>query len=471
MISFSLCLIALIAGYFIYGKYIDRLFSPDSSRKTPAYTKTDGIDFVPMPTWKIFMIQFLNIAGLGPIFGAIMGAKFGTASYIWIVFGCIFAGAVHDYMSGMISLRSNGESLPELIGKFLGKHTKIVMRAFIIILMVLVGAVFVAGPAGLLAKLTPDSLNLNFWIITIFAYYLIATLFPVDKIIGRIYPIFAITLLFMAIGILAKLFILQAPLPEFWDGLQNTHPNAKNLPIFPIMFISIACGAVSGFHATQSPMMARCMKNECHGRPIFYGAMIVEGIVALIWAAAANLFFHKYGMEESNASIIVDSITRNMLGPIGAVIAILGVIAAPISSGDTALRSARLIVADIFNIDQKSIKSRLIICGPLFLITAGTLLYSLKDKDGFDLIWRYFSWANQTLSVFTFTAISVYLVKQKSNYFVSLIPGIFMTAVSISYICIAPEGLRLNHTIAYSIGIASSITYLILFFIWRNKHK
>ena len=313
MITFTLCLLALIVGYFTYGRLMERIFGPDD-RKTPALTKADGVDYIPLPTWKIFMIQFLNIAGLGPIFGAIMGAKFGTSSYLWIVFGSIFAGAVHDYFAGMLSLRNGGESLPEIVGRYLGLTTKQVMRGFTVILMILVGSVFVAGPAGLLAKLTPESLDTTFWIIVVFAYYILATLLPVDKIIGKIYPVFAIALLFMAVGIVVMLYVHHPALPELWDGLQNTNPDAAALPIFPIMFVSIACGAISGFHATQSPLMARCMTSERYGRPVFYGAMITEGIVALIWAAAATYFFHENGMEENNASVIVDSITKGWLG-------------------------------------------------------------------------------------------------------------------------------------------------------------
>ncbi|MBO7317303.1 MAG: carbon starvation protein A, partial [Bacteroidales bacterium] len=276
MVSFTLCLLALLAGYFIYGRFVERIFGPDN-RKTPALLKNDGVDFLPLPTWKIFMIQFLNIAGLGPIFGAIMGAKFGSASFLWIVLGSIFAGATHDYLAGMLSLRHDGESLPEMIGRYLGLTTKQVMRGFTVILMILVGAVFVSGPAGLLAKLTPEHLDATFWIIVIFAYYMLATLLPIDKIIGKIYPLFALALIFMAIGILVMLYTKGGVLPELWDGLHNTHPNAEALPIFPIMFVSIACGAISGFHATQSPLMARCMTSEHHGRPVFYGAMITEG--------------------------------------------------------------------------------------------------------------------------------------------------------------------------------------------------
>ena len=470
MITFTLCLLALIAGYFIYGRFIERVFGPDD-RKTPALTKADGVDYIPLPTWKIFMIQFLNIAGLGPIFGAIMGAKFGTASYLWIVLGSIFVGAVHDYLAGMLSLRHDGESLPEIIGRYLGLTTKQLMRGFTVILMILVGAVFVAGPAGLLAKLNPDSLDTTFWIIVVFAYYIFATLLPVDKIIGKIYPLFAVALLFMAVGILVMLYVNHPALPEIWDGLQNTHPDAVALPIFPIMFVSIACGAISGFHATQSPLMARCMTSERHGRPVFYGAMITEGIVALIWAAAATYFFHENGMGETNASIIVDAITKDWLGAVGGVLAILGVIAAPITSGDTAFRSARLIVADFLGMEQKSMRRRLYICIPMFLVAISLLLYSLRDKDGFDMIWRYFAWANQTLSVFTLWAITVYLVREKKGryYYVTYFPALFMTAVCTTYICIAPEGFGLGPNYALGVALIAVVLAAIWFNIWYFK--
>ncbi len=471
MLSFTICLLALIAGYFIYGRFVERLFGPDAMRKTPALTKADGVDYIPMPTWKIFMIQFLNIAGLGPIFGAIMGAKFGTASYLWIVLGSIFAGAVHDYLSGMLSLRHGGESLPEIIGRYLGMTAKQIMRVFTVLLMILVGAVFVAGPAGLLAKLTPESLDATFWIIVVFVYYILATLLPVDKIIGKIYPLFAVALLFMAVGILVMLYVNSPELPELWEGVHNTHPNASNLLIFPIMFVSIACGAISGFHATQSPMMARCLKNERYGRPVFYGSMITEGIVALIWAAAATYFYHENGMNETNASVIVDAITKDWLGTIGGVLAILGVIAAPITSGDTAFRSARLIVADFMGMEQRSIRRRLYICIPMFLAAIGLLLYSLKDAAGFDMIWRYFAWANQTLSVFTLWAITVYLARKGVYYWVTLIPALFMTCVCSTYLCISPEGLRLTPGIAYCIGSLCVCIAAIWFIVWKKNIK
>ena len=472
MITFTLCLLALVAGYFLYGRFVERVFGPDD-RKTPALTKADGVDYIPLPTWKIFMIQFLNIAGLGPIFGAIMGAKFGTASYLWIVLGSIFAGAVPDYLAGMLSLRNGGESLPEIIGRYLGVTTKQVMRAFTVLLMVLVGAVFVAGPAGLLASLTPDYMDATFWIVVVFVYYIFATLLPVDKIIGKVYPLFAIALLFMAVGILVMLYVKHPALPELWDGIQNTHPNAAVLPIFPIMFVSIACGAISGFHATQSPVMARCMTSERHGRPVFYGAMITEGIVALIWAAAATYFFHENGMGENNAAVVVNAITRDWLGTGGGVPAVLGVIAAPITSGDTAFRSARLIVADFLGMEQKTMRRRLYICIPMFLAAIGLLLYSLQDKEGFDMIWRYFAWTNQTLSVFTLWAITVYLVREKGGqyYNITALPALFMTGVCVSYICVAPEGLGLGEGYAMGIAVTTVLVAAIWFGRWRSRES
>ena len=470
MVSFTLCLLALIAGYFIYGRFVERIFGPDD-RQTPAVTRADGVDYIPLPTWKIFMIQFLNIAGLGPIFGAIMGAKFGTASYLWIVLGSIFAGAVHDYLAGMLSLRHDGESLPEIIGRYLGMTTKQVMRVFTVILMILVGAVFVAGPAGLLAKLTPEVLDTTFWIVVVFLYYILATMLPIDKIIGKIYPLFAVALLFMAVSILVMLYVHHPALPEIWDGVQNTHPDAATLPIFPIMFVSIACGAISGFHATQSPLMARCMTSERHGRPVFYGAMIAEGVVALIWAAAATYFFHENGMGETNAAVIVDDITKGWLGTVGGVLAVIGVIAAPITSGDTAFRSARLIVADMLGMEQRSIRRRLYICVPMFVLAVGLLLYSLRDADGFDMIWRYFAWANQALSIFTLWAITVYLVRERrGGYFcVTLFPALFMTAVCVTYICVAPEGFGIPVNSTAFIGILSVLAAACWFVMWYRK--
>ena len=462
MSSFYVAFVALILGYFFYGKFVENVFGPDPKRVTPAIEKQDGVDFMPLPTWRIFMIQFLNIAGLGPIFGAIMGAKFGAASYLWIVFGCIFAGAVHDYLAGMMSLREGGESLPDIIGRHLGMNAKKIMRVFTVILMILVGAVFVSGPSAILGKLT--SLDPTIWFGVIFIYYILATLLPIDKVIGKVYPLFAIALIFMAVGVLVMLVKTNPALPEIWDGLENTHPAGEDaMPLFPMMFVSIACGAISGFHATQSPLMARCMTNEKHGRPIFYGAMITEGIVALIWAAAANYFFNEHGMEENNAALIVDNITTNWLGQVGSVLALLGVVFAPITSGDTALRSARLIVADFLNKEQKTIKSRLAISLPIFAVTLIVLIYSVSDKEGFNLIWRYFAWCNQALSVFTLWAITVYLRKRGNYWWVTFVPAIFMTMVCSTYIFIAPECLHLDKTISYTAGAVVTIMTVMIF--------
>ena len=465
MVTFTLALVALIAGYMIYGSYVNKVFGPDD-RKTPALTKADGVDFIPMPTWRIFMIQFLNIAGLGPIFGAIMGAQFGTASYLWIVLGTIFAGAVHDFFSGTLSIRNGGENLPELVGRYLGANTRKVMVLFTMILMILVGAVFVSGPAELIAGMTPDYLNEMFWVIVIFLYYILATVLPVDKIIGKIYPLFAIALLFMAGGILVMLYVKSPDLPEMWDGFGVKYE--KN-PVFPMMFISIACGAISGFHATQSPLMARCMTSERHCRPIFYGAMVAEGIVALIWAAAATYFFQENGIIDQitgkafSGAAVATSISKEWLGAFGGVLAMLGIVAAPITSGDTALRSARLIAADFLHIDQKPVRKRLLICIPLFLITMGVLIYSLRDAEGFKTIWRYFAWCNQTLSVFTLWAITVYLVQSRKNFYISLIPALLMTLVCSTYICIAPEGFHLPQVLSYVIGGTCTLAGLVWF--------
>lgn len=473
MITFTLALLLLIGGYFIYGKYVDRIFGPDN-RQTPAVTMADGVDYIPLPTWKIFMIQFLNIAGLGPIFGAIMGAQFGTASYLWIVLGTIFAGAVHDFFSGALSIRNGGESLPEMVGRYLGLTTKKVMTIFTMILMILVGAVFVSGPAELIADMTPDWMDAYFWIIVIFLYYVLATLMPVDKIIGKVYPLFAIALLFMAGGILVMLYVKNPDLPEMWNGFGTKY---ETNPIFPMMFISIACGAISGFHATQSPLMARCMKHEKHCRPIFYGAMVAEGVVALIWAAAATYFFQENGIVDQltgkafSGAAVATRISNEWLGTFGGILAILGIVAAPITSGDTALRSARLIAADFLHIDQRPIAKRLLICIPLFLLTIGVLVYSLSDADGFKIIWRYFAWCNQTLSVFTLWAITVYLVREKKNFYITLLPALFMTLVCSTYICIAPEGLSLPQGVSYGMGGVCLLVALVWFIVWYNKES
>ena len=460
-----IALIVLVLGYVFYGKFIERLFGADPNREVPAKSMADGVDYIAMPTWKAYMIQFLNIAGLGPIFGAIMGAKFGTGAYLWIVFGTIFAGSVHDYLSGMISMRHGRARLPTLIGCPLGGSVQKVFISFSMVLLVRVGAVFVSQPADILARLTPKTLGVNWWIGIIFIYYLIATLFPIDKIIGKFYPIFGAALLFMAFGIMVALFVNRPELPEIWNGFGTKYD--KN-PIFPMMFISIACGAISGFHATQSPLMARCMTNETKGRIVFYGAMISEGIVALIWAAAATAYFGEHGTDQGAAAIVLE-ISKTWLGKVGGLLAILGVVVAPISSGDTALRSARLIIADFFHIKQKSIGSRLAISVPLFIITLGALLYSLRDKEGFNIIWRYFAWSNQTLAVFTLWAVTVYLTQHKKNVLVTLIPAMFMTIVTVTYIFMAPEGFRLAPWIAYIIAGVTALAFLAIYLTWKSR--
>ena len=471
MTSFLIALAVLIGGYFIYGLFVEKIFGIDPKRKTPAYTMRDNVDYMPLPTWKVFLIQFLNIAGLGPIFGAIMGVMFGPAAFIWIVVGTIFAGAVHDFISGAISIRARGMSLPEIVGNELGTGIKQVMRVFSLVLMILVGAVFVSQPADLIAGMTPESLDRVFWIIVIFIYYMLATVLPIDKLIGNLYPVFGFALLFMAVGILGVLIIGDATLNlDFTQGLQSQHP--KELPIFPMMFVSIACGAISGFHATQSPLMARCLKNEKLARPVFYGAMVAEGIVALIWAAAAIAFTGGYDqlatyMAEHNnsAGALVNDISISWLGTFGGILALLGVVAAPITSGDTALRSARLIASDFLHYDQSGVAKRLIISVPIFAAAFGIMMID------FSVLWRYFAWCNQTLAVFTLWAITVYLARHKKLYLITLIPAMFMTAVSVSYILYAPtpEGFGLSYPIAVGAGVAMAIIFLGLFCFYMKR--
>lgn len=474
MISFTISLVLLIAGYFIYGRYISRMFGPDD-RVTPAIAKADGVDFVAMPTWKVYMIQFLNIAGTGPIFGAIMGAMFGPASFLWIVFGCIFGGAVHDYLSGMLSMRHDGVGLPEIIGIYLGKNAKKLMLVFCIVLLSLVGTVFVFSPALLLAELTPDYMDVMFWVIVIFIYYVLATMLPIDKIIGKIYPVFAFALLFMAAGLLIMLYVHHPAIPEVWDGLQNRNPDHSQ-PIFPCLFITIACGAISGFHGTQSPLMARCIKNEKVGYQVFFGSMITEGIVALIWAAVSSYLFFNGGVANDvnlklQAPQVVNVISKEWLGTLGGILAILGVVAAPITSGDTAFRSARLIIADFIHLPQRKIKSRFYIAIPLFLVAIALLYYNISDKNGFNIVWRYFGWANQSLATFTLWAVTVYLVMKKKNYFVGLIPALFMTCVCSTYLCVAKEGFSLSSEISYIVGAVCTVLAIVWFVFWKNKYS
>lgn len=474
MISFIIAFAVLVIGSYFYGKFVSKVFGVDPSRPTPVKRMADGVDYVELPTWKIYLIQFLNIAGLGPIFGAVMGIMFGPAAFLWIVLGTIFGGAVHDFLSGMLSIRRDGASLPELVGEQLGYKIKQVMRGFAVLLMILVGAVFVYNPADLLAMLTPESLDKMFWIILIFGYYMAATLLPVDKLIGKLYPLFGVALLFMAVGILVMLFV-NGGVPEIWDEFYNHKPDPDANPIFPMMFVSIACGAISGFHATQSPMMARCIGNEKHARIVFYGAMVTEGVVALIWAAAAISFTGGYtqlqeSLAGSTPAVLVNNLSTSWLGTFGGVLAILGVIAAPITSGDTALRSARLMAADFMGVEQKKIVKRLAVSVPIFVLAFIIMMLP------YEVLWRYFAWCNQELSVFTLWALTVYLAARKKLYIVTLLPALFMTAVTTTYIFFAPEGFSalttalwqrpIPYEVAVGIGVLVSAAFLGMFAMW-----
>lgn len=472
MTLFLTSIAVLILGYIVYGAIVEKVFKIDPKLDTPAYTMKDGIDFMPLPTWKVFLIQFLNIAGLGPIFGAIMGVMFGPAAFLWIVLGTIFAGGVHDFISAMMSLRSGGKSLPEVVGRELGVSVQHVMRVFSLLLLMLVGAVFILNPADLLAGMTPSYMDRIVWIGIIFLYYMLATLLPIDKLIGNLYPVFGFTLLFMAVGLLCVLLFGGITIPDgITEGLHSRH--AAGAPIFPMMFVSIACGAISGFHATQSPMMARCLKNEKLARPVFYGAMVSEGLVALIWAAAAIAFTQGYEqlndtLSGSTPAALVKNISVTWLGTFGGLLAIIGVIAAPITTGDTALRSARLIAADMFKFDQRKFWKRLALTLPIFAITFAIMLID------FTILWRYFAWCNQTLAVFTLWAATVYLARKRRAYIITMLPAMFMSAVSVSYLFAAPRPEGLGQPLAWAIGVgvcaSLALTGVILLLI-RNKKR
>lgn len=472
MISFILAVLGLLLGYILYGRFVEKVFGVNGSNLTPAYTMQDGVDYIPMPWWKAFLIQFLNIAGLGPIVGAVLGAAYGPVAFLWIVLGNILAGAVHDYFSGMISIRMGGLSIPEIIGKYLGLNVKQFMRGFTLLLMILVGAAFISGPAALLASLTPEYLTKSVWVFIILAYYIAATLLPIDKIIGRFYPIFGLALIVMAIGITAAILTegYLYDIPEVWNNLHNMKANADKFPLFPMLFVTISCGAISGFHSTQSPMMARCLKNEKEGRRVFYGAMVTEGIIALIWAAIGMSFYG--GVEGLNstiasykgeATIIIREISNTTLGTIGGILAILGVVAAPITTGDTAFRSARLIVADFLKFSQKKLLNRVLVSLPLFII--GFTLTQVK----FDIIWRYMFWSNQVLATVVLWAVTVYLAKERKPYIITLIPALFMTAVVSNYIVIAPEGFHLPHWIGYLVGVLTPSVLLYMFAKYQKR--
>jgi len=459
MITLCISIVVLIVGYWIYGNVIERVFGIEAERATPAHTKADGVDFVKLPTWKIFLIQFLNIAGLGPIFGAVAGALWGPVAFLWIVLGSLFAGGVHDFFSGMMSIRHGGESISEVSGFYLGNSIKQIMRVFTVFLMIMVGAVFLIGPAKILAGITGDmGMGLGVWVIIILIYYVLSTVLPIDKIIGRFYPIFGLALLFMAFGLLIAMFTQNMQVPELTlSSFSNLHYKSESFPVYPMLFVTIACGAISGFHATQSPIMARCMTNEKQGKGIFYGAMVTEGVVALIWAAISMSFFggvgelnlHMLGNND-NAALVVNEISNGALGVIGGFLAILGVVAAPITSGDTSFRSARIIIADFMKSNQTSIKNRLVISIPLFII--GYLLTFVN----FGVIWRYFAWSNQTLATVVLWTVTVYMIKNSKFYWIALIPAVFMTSVVVSYILLAPEGFSLpvDLSIYFGVGVA-----------------
>ncbi len=478
MITFISSIVALVAGFFFYGKFVERFFGASDDRPTPAVQVNNGVDYVPMPTWKVFTIEFLNIAGLGPIFGAILGAMYGPMAYLWIVLGCIFMGAVHDYFSGMLSVRSNGASIPEIVGKYLGPGFQNFMRVFSLLLLIFVGVAFVSGPAGLLATLTDGGLQI--WLYVIFAYYLVATLLPVNKIIGRIYPAFGAALLIMAVGIAGamiyygstgELIIQELQLGSF----RNWHHNPTENLLFPMMFIVISCGALSGFHSTQAPMMARCIKKESYGRHVFYGAMVAEGIVAIIWATAAMNFFGT--AEDLNKTILTDGynpawvvneISRSWLGAVGAVFAIVGVIACPITTGDTAFRSARLTIADVFKLDQSSIYKRLAVSLPLFVV--GFVLSQLE----FATIWKYLGLSNQVLAVVVLWAGAMYLVQERKKHWMLSLPAAFMTAVCASYLLVAPiktGGFSLDPSWGTFLGVAFGVASLGVFLYRAHQQK
>lgn len=468
MITFLICLALLVGAYFLYGAYLDRVCQIDAKAPVPSATLYDGVDYLPMPRWRTFLIQLLNIAGVGPIFGAIMGACFGPVAFLWITLGGIFVGAMHDYVSGVILLRNDGLSLPEIVGRYLGRGMLQLMRVIAMVLLILVGVVFMRSPASIMGEMVP-AVSYWWWVAIILVYYFIATMLPIDKLIGKVYPLFGAALIFMALGLLGVLIFGDYTIPDLTAAtLRNFQPNADAMPIIPTLFITIACGAVSGFHATQSPLMARCMNNERESRVVFYGAMISESIIALIWAAIGMAFFH--GPESlaaalaehgNNAAWAVNTIAHTTLGQVGAILALLGVVAAPITSGDTAFRSARLIVADILHIEQRTIYKRLMISLPLFAI--GTVLLFVD----FDIIWRYFAWTNQAMSVVTLWVIVVYLRERDRNIWVALPPAIFMTYICTAFVFISDQFVGMaNRPLAYA--LAAVVTLLISVAMWQK---
>ncbi|WP_214708519.1 MULTISPECIES: carbon starvation protein A [unclassified Exiguobacterium] len=459
MVTFFLALGLLLLGYLVYGRYVEKTFGIKEERTTPAYASQDGVDYVPMGTKRNSMIQLLNIAGVGPIFGPIMGALYGPVAFLWIVLGSIFAGAVHDYLTGMISLRNNGAHLPQLAEKFLGRSLRHVVNGFALLLLLLVGTVFVTSPANMINNLF-DGTGSTLAIVTfgIFAYYILATLLPVDKIIGRIYPFFGALLLLSAVGIAVSLFTQGYQIPEM--TLTNMHPDG--LPLWPLIFFTISCGALSGFHATQSPIISRTTMKESNGRSIFYGMMIVEAVIAMIWAAAAMAIFEPGELlamiNAGTPALVVQEVATLMLGSIGGTLAILGVIVLPITSGDTAFRSARMIIADYLNIVQKKFTSRLWIALPLFVLSF------ILTKVDFRLLWQYFNWANQTTAVIALFVGATYLYIKGRNYWIALLPGTFMLYVVWFYILTAPIGFEMDGVLPYVLATIGTVTLFGLFF-------
>ena len=473
MVTFFLALGILIGGYLIYSRISERVFAVDG-RKTPAIANPDGVDITPLPKWKAFLIELLNIAGTGPIFGAISGALFGPIVFLWIVFGCILGGAVHDYFSGMISSRNNGESIVRLAGKYSGKVVEVIMRIFSVVLLILVTAVFVVSPSTLLETLTSGNVKAWIWMIIILIYYFVSTILPIDKIIGKAYPVFGVILIVMALAVIIGVMVQSGeyPMLELIDNLCDFSSENGSLPWWPFMMTTVACGAVSGFHATQSPMIAKCIKNEKEGRQVFYGAMVAEGIIALIWAAAAMAFYKTNttdGWTILNAgggnSKTVNEIAKGILGPVGTVLAIVGVVICPITSGDTALRSCRLIVGEIFNLDQKKIKNRLILTLPIFAVVIGISIWNFMDPANFNILWRWFAWSNQVLAAISLWVATGYLYKVKANKLISLftaVPAMFMTSVVVIYILAEPQ-LGLGRFLPYysSVAIGFTVTFIV----------
>ena len=474
MLTFIICLALLVAAYFTYGAYLDKVCGINPKNSVPSTTHYDGVDYLPLPRWRTFLIQLLNIAGIGPIFGAIMGACFGPVVFLWITLGGIFIGAMHDYVSGVIFLRNDGLSMPEIVGRYLGNGTRQLIRYITILLLLLVGVVFLRSPASILGELTP-SISYWWWIGIIFVYYFIATMLPVDKLIGKIYPIFGAALMFMALGLLAVLLFGDYTIPNLtFETFRNYQPNAADLPIIPTLFISVACGAVSGFHATQTPLMARCLNNENESRMVFFGAMISESIIALIWAAIAIAFFSgadslaaALAEHGNNAAWVVNTIANTTLGVVGGILALLGVVAAPITTGDTAFRSARLIVADILKIEQRSIPKRLLISLPLFLIGLALVFVD------FDILWRYFAWSNQAMSVVVLWTIVVYLHENRRNIWVALPPAVFMTYICSTAVFISKQFVGLqNHTMGYVLGgVLTIVIMVVMWFYIKHRDK